>query len=87
MDKVAEYRNQVETARLGVPYYVKDVAAFQRSHPKGGRERCAPLFPLNLSAHTCCFPHKKSCFVLAIAVRFLHEMGMHQIGLSKVAEL
>lgn len=75
MDKVAEYRNQVETARLGVPYYVKDVAAFQRSHPKGGRERCALLFPLNLSAHTCCFRHKKNCFVLAIAVCLFGKGG------------
>ncbi|EIE27752.1 DnaJ-domain-containing protein [Coccomyxa subellipsoidea C-169] len=39
LDKVAEYRSQVETARLGVPFFVKDAAAFQRSHPKGGRER------------------------------------------------
>lgn len=40
LDKVADYRQQVETARLGVPFFVKDLSAFQRSHPKGGRDRC-----------------------------------------------
>jgi hypothetical protein len=39
LDKVQDYRHRLETGRLGVPFYVRDLPKFERSHPKGSRDR------------------------------------------------
>ena len=41
LDKAGEYRHQVDTQRLGVPYYVRSMAALDKSHPPGSRARRA----------------------------------------------
>ena len=43
LDKAGEYRHQVDTQRLGVPYFVRNVAALDKSHPTGSRDRRVPF--------------------------------------------
>ena len=46
LDKTSEYKHHFDTARLAVPYFVKDAQSFERQYPAAGRDRCA--WPSNL---------------------------------------
>ena len=43
LDKAGDYRQQVDTQRLGVPYFVRNMAALDKSHPPGSRDRRAQM--------------------------------------------
>ena len=44
LDKTSEYKHHFDTARLAVPYFVKDARSFERQYPAAGRDRCAFQF-------------------------------------------
>lgn len=61
LDKVQDYRHQLETSRLGVPYFVRDLPKFERSHAVGSRNRSAFSSELCFKATVFSFPADPQC--------------------------